>query len=86
MGIEKLLDSLKDYLDKGEKKKKAHCDRIDELLAKLAEKEAKLQQKLENETDELKKKRLSTELKIISVQRKKGAARREELSGKCIEG
>ena len=84
MGLNKLLDNLKDYLDKGENSKKAHCDRIDELLVKLAEKEAKLQLKVENETNEAKKKRLKTELKIIAVQRKKGAARREELSGKCI--
>ncbi|MCB1828737.1 MAG: hypothetical protein H6964_11860 [Chromatiaceae bacterium] len=83
MGIEKLLDNLKDYLDKGEKKKKAHCDRIDELLVKLEEKELKLQQKVSDETNEAKKKRLNTELKIIAVQRKKGIARREELSGKC---
>ncbi|MCP5416127.1 MAG: hypothetical protein H6965_03430 [Chromatiaceae bacterium] len=84
MGIEKLLDNLKDYLDKGEKKKKAHCDRIDELLAKLAEKEEKLRTKAEAETNISKRKRLNTELKIIEVQRKKGIARREELSGKCI--
>ncbi|MCB1852462.1 MAG: hypothetical protein KDI83_17065 [Gammaproteobacteria bacterium] len=84
MGIEKLLDNLKDYLDKGEKKKKAHCDRIDELLAKLAEKEDKLRTKAEAETNISKRKRLNTELKIIEVQRKKGIARREELSGKCI--
>jgi len=83
MGIEKLLDNLKDYLDKGEKKKKAHCDRIDELLVKLAEKEEKLKTKIENESDASKRKRLNTELKIIAVQRKKGAARREELSEKC---
>ena len=83
MGIEKLLDNLKDYLDKGERKKKAHCDRIDELLAKLAEKEKKLRKKLEKEKDERKRKRLSTELKIIAVQRKKGAARRDQLSDKC---
>jgi len=83
MGIDSLLDNLKEYLDKGEKKKKAHCDRIDELLEKLAEKEEKLQQKVDLETNESKRKRLKTELKIISVQRKKGAARREELSDKC---
>ena len=83
MGIEKLLENLNNYLDKGEKKKKAHCDRIDELLVKLEEKEIKLRQKVEGETNEAKKKRLSTELKIIAVQRKKGVARREELSEKC---
>jgi len=83
MGITKLLDNLKDYLDKGEKKKKAHCDRIDELLAKLEEKEQKLRVKVENETNAGKRKRLDTELKIIAVQRRKGVARREELEGKC---
>ena len=84
MGIEKLLKDLTDYLDKGERKKKAHCERIDELLAKLEEKEAKITRKLENEKDTVKRKRLKTELKIVAVQRKKGAQRREELDTKCV--
>ena len=83
MGIEKLLKDLTDYLDKGERKKKAHCERIDELLAKLEEKEAKLTKKLEKEKDTIKRKRLKTELKIVAVQRKKGVQRREELDTKC---
>ncbi|MCP4284996.1 MAG: hypothetical protein GY792_11160 [Gammaproteobacteria bacterium] len=83
MRIEKLLDNLKDYLDKGEKKKQAHCGRIDALLDKLAEKENKLQKKIAKESNASKIKRLNTELKIIAVQRKKGLARREELSDKC---
>ena len=32
MGIEKLLESLNDYLHKGAKKKSVRCDRIDEIL------------------------------------------------------
>jgi Skp family chaperone for outer membrane proteins len=83
VGIEKLLKDLKDYLDKGERKKKAHCERIDELLAKLEEKEAKLTRKLEKEKDSIKRKRLKTELKIVAVQRMKGAQRRDELNSKC---
>jgi len=83
VGIEKLLKDLTDYLDKGERKKKAHCERIDELLAKLEEKEAKLTKKLEKEKDTVKRKRLKTELKIVAVQRKKGVQRREELDTKC---
>ena len=83
MGIEKLLKDLTDYLDKGERKKKAHCERIDELLGKLEEKEAKLTKKLEKEKDTVKRKRLKTELKIVAVQRKKGVQRREELDTKC---
>jgi len=84
VGIEKLLKDLTNYLDKGERKKKAHCERIDELLAKLEEKEAKITRKLENEKDTVKRKRLKTELKIVAVQRKKGAQRREELDTKCV--
>jgi len=83
VGIEKLLKDLTDYLDKGERKKKAHCERIDELLAKLEEKEAKLTKKLEKEKDTVKRKRLKTELKIVAVQRKKGVQRREDLDTKC---
>ena len=55
----------------------------EELLAKLEEKEAKITRKLEKEKDSVKRKRLKTELKIVAVQRKKGAQRREELNTKC---
>ena len=83
MGIEKLLENLKDYLDKGERKKKAHCERIDFLLDKLEEKEKKLKHKLEKEKSASKRKHIKTELKIISVQLKKGISRRGELRKKC---
>jgi hypothetical protein len=83
MGIEKLLDNLKDYLDKGTKKKHAHCDRIDDLLLKLSEKEKKLQKKIAKEKNPTKRKQMKTDLKVIAVQYKKGMARREELQGKC---
>ncbi len=83
MGIEKLLANLKSYLDKGERKKKAHCDHIDSLLEMLREKEIKLKKKLKNETGSDKRKKLKMELKIISAQLKKGARRREELQKKC---
>ena len=83
MGIEKLLDNLKDYLDKGTRKKKAHCERIDSILKKLEEKEKKLEKNLDKEKNAGKRKQLKMELKIINAQRKKGAKRREELQEKC---
>jgi uncharacterized protein YgiM (DUF1202 family) len=83
MGIEKLLKNLNDYLEKGEKKKIAHCDRIDGLLVKLEEKKRKLEKKLAAEDNATKKKRLMTEVKIVTLQLKKGYKRREELSEKC---
>ena len=83
MGIDKLLTSLHEYLDKGERKNLAHCDRIDKLLNQLEEKKEKLKSKLEKEKSSRKKKRLKTDLKIVSLQLKKGYARREELKKKC---
>lgn len=83
MGIEKLLETLNDYLQRGEKKKSLHCDRIDELLTKLEEKKKKLEIKMEDEKNKIKKKRLRTELKIVSAQMKKAYKRRQELDKKC---
>ena len=83
MGIEKLLKNLSDYLNKGEKKKSAHCDRIDGLLAKLEEKKLKLEKKLAVEKNPTKQKRLMTDIKIATLQLKNGYRRREELTAKC---
>lgn len=83
MAIDKLYKKLSDYLDKGERKKVAHCKRIDELLDKLKKKEAHLKKKLAKETDAAKQKRLKTELKVVRAQRKKGDERRIELKAKC---
>ena len=83
MGIEKLVDSLNEYLKKGEKKKNIQCDRIDELLSKLEEKKKNFKKKLNDESNPTKKKRLSTELKIVTLQLKKGYKRRNELKDKC---
>ena len=83
MGIEKLLKNLQDYLKKGEKKKIAHCDRIDHLLEKLEEKKKKLEKKLAAESNTTKQKRLMTDIKIVTLQLKNGHKRRQELSAKC---
>ena len=83
MGIEKLLENLKDYLDKGTRKKKAHSERIDSILGQLDEKEKKLKKTLDKEKNAGKRKQLKMELKIINAQRKKGAKRRDELQNKC---
>lgn len=83
MPIDKLYKKLSAYLDKGERKKVAHCKRIDDLLHQLKKKEAHLKKKLSKETDEAKQKRIKTKLKIIKAQRKKGVERRTELKAKC---
>jgi hypothetical protein len=83
MPVEKLFKKLNDYLDKGERKKKAHCERIDSLLEKLNEKEKDFEEKLENEVDPDNRKRLKIELKIVQAHLEKARIRREDLEVKC---
>jgi len=81
--IDEVLKRLSNYLDKGERKKKVHCEQIDTLLDKLKDKENSLEKKLSHEKDPDKRKRLKIKLKVVTAQRKKGKKRRKELNAKC---
>ncbi|WP_316367490.1 hypothetical protein [Candidatus Thiodiazotropha sp. CDECU1] len=79
----KIVDKLKNLLDSGSKKDKPKCDRIAELLKKLKKQERAAKEKLANEKDRTKRKRLITEIKILHTQRKKAIRRYKELKKKC---
>lgn len=84
MGVNKLLEKLHKYLDKGEKNKASvRCDQIDLILDKLQKKERRLKKRLAAEKDKGKRKQLNMEVRIIALQRKKGNKRRKELKNKC---
>ncbi len=84
MGAKKLLEKLQKYLLTGEKRtNSARCEQIDLILNKLEKKEHKLRKKLDSEKDKGQRKRLGMELRILSLQRKKGKKRRKELEKKC---
>ncbi|MCU7921212.1 MAG: CDK5RAP3 family protein [Candidatus Thiodiazotropha sp. (ex Dulcina madagascariensis)] len=83
MPPEKLVKKLMDLLDAGKKKDRAKCDRISDLLKQLKKQERIAKEKLANEKDSVKRKRLSTEVKIIHTQRKKAIKRFKELKEKC---
>lgn len=84
MGIKKIVESLTAYLDEGQRKKRMDCDQIVVLLGKLEDKEKKLKKKLDKENNPAKRKKLKTEIKIVSVQRRKGEERAKELmKAKC---
>lgn len=84
MGLEKLLKKLQKHLNRVEDQSPAaRCDRIDALLEKLALKEEKFKAKLSSEHDPAQRKQLNLELRIISLELKKGLARRKELKDKC---
>ncbi len=84
MDINKLLEKLRKYLDKGEKNRAAvRCEQIDSILEKLDKKEQRLRKNLDNEKNKSKRKQMSMEVRILSLQRKKGIKRRKELKSKC---
>jgi hypothetical protein len=79
----KIVTRLKELLDSGKKSDQPRCDRIAELLKKLKRQERAAKEKLANEKDVTKRKRLLTEIKIFHTQRKKGIRRYKELKKKC---
>ena len=84
MGVKTLLEKLTKYLEKGENKQSSiRCEQIDIILEKLAKKEQRLRKKLADEKDKGKHKQLNIEVRIISLQRKKGIKRRKELQAMC---
>ena len=84
MDVEKLLEKLQKYLDRGKNSRAAiRCEHVDSILDKLGKKEQKLKKKLANEKNKSKRKHLNLELRMISLQRKKGIKRRKELKNKC---
>jgi len=84
MAAKKLLEKLHKYLLKGENRTDAvRCEQIDLILDKLEKKERRSRKNLDTEKDKGKRKQLDMEVRIISLQRKKGIKRRRELGKKC---
>ncbi|MES9969293.1 MAG: hypothetical protein ABW092_04615 [Candidatus Thiodiazotropha sp.] len=79
----KIVEKLKKLLESGTKKDNPKCDLIADLLKKLKKQERAAKEKLQNEKDRTKRKRLITEIKILHTQRKKAIRRYKELKKKC---
>jgi len=84
MGLDKLIKKLKSTLNKGKKRKHdIRCEHIDKLLEKIKNKKRKLETMLAEEEDKSERKHLKLELKIASVEYRKGLKRRGEINKKC---
>lgn len=79
MKRKKLLATLTDLLGKEERRKRKHHAELNKLLKQLAEKEARLEEKLKTEKDKHKRKRLGKELEIVKAQHAKGLKTLESL-------
>lgn len=83
MGVDKLVKNLHENLDKVDlKNATARCHRIESLLGKLKKKEKKLKKKLAIEKNKTKRKSLALEIRIVSLELKKGNKRCKELKEK----
>jgi hypothetical protein len=78
----KIIARLVELLDTGKKDDQPKCECIAELLIKLKKQERAAKEKLSNEKDLIRRKRLMTEIKILHTQRKKGIRRYKELKHK----
>ncbi len=84
MSLDKILKKLTKNLKQGEKQSaNMRCDRIDALLEKLEAKKKKLESQASSELNKSKRKKLKLELRIASVELKKGLKRRQELKNQC---
>ena len=82
MKLKKLLKKLNDYLHEEEQQQHDRDDGLARVLKKLKKKELKLQEKIETEMDELERKFLEQELKIVHSQREKGIRLLSEMRGR----
>ncbi len=83
MKRKKLLKKLGDFLDSDKREACKRQGKLKEILKKLRDKERQLAQKLEDEQDEKKKKRLQKELDIVHAQRIKGISVYKENAKRC---
>ena len=72
MKRKKLLRKIADWLDREGQKQRDHHEELETLLEKLKKKEAELEEKMGQEKDERKRKRLSKEIEIVRAQHAKG--------------
>lgn len=72
MKRKKLLRILAELMSKKGRKKREHRAELEDLLDKLREKELRLDQRINAESDKQKRKRLARELEVVKAQRAKG--------------
>ena len=82
MKRKKLLKTLSRYLNMEARNQRKHHDELKDLLKQLKQKKVELEEKLQHEKDERKRKRLGKELEIIRAQREKGLEALQDLIGR----
>ena len=72
MSTQELIARLREYLDLERRDQKSKRDKIYALLKKLKKRQRTLEEKLVKASNPKKRKQLKRDLKVLSVQRKKG--------------
>ena len=81
MKIQKLLNKLKDILDADRQAQLEKYKSLKKVLKSLRTEKEGLEERLSDTTDEEQRQELSSRLKVISMQRKKGLRLLKELKG-----
>lgn len=79
MKRKKLLKRLGQFFDLDQRNQREQLQKLKKLLKKLREKEQKLRDQFERESDEIRRKRLGSELAIVHAQRIKGIEQMKRL-------
>jgi len=85
MKLKKLLKKLDVFLHAEEQQRRDKDEALAEVLKKLKKKEMKLQEAIDLESDEVERKFLEQELKIVHSQREKGIGLLSEMRGRNAE-
>ncbi len=85
MKLKKLLKKLNVFLHAEEQLQHDKDEALANVLKKLKKKEMKLQEEIDLETDEVERKFLEQELKIVHSQREKGIGLLSEIRGRNPE-
>ncbi len=79
MGRKKLLQKLSEFFDMDVRARDKRKEELNDLLARLKQKEVELKQELEKERDEQVRAKLAQKIDVVHTQRKKGVAMLKEL-------
>ncbi len=79
MGRKKLLQKLAEFFDMDMRARDKRKEELNDLLARLKQKEVELKQEMENTRDSDARNKLAQKIDVVHTQRKKGLAMLKEL-------
>ena len=86
MTRKKLLKKLQSLLDKSDDARKQDIKKLHKVVKELKQKQKHLEHRLEDTEDEKERSKLSQNIEVVKLQRKKGVAVYRQLKGESSTG